>query len=348
MQGMQADPSRSHEQGAAGEEAIVDKLIPVLEALIEKSFLTGTTYRDTHAKGHAAVRATFTVEGSLPAELAVGLFAKPRTYPAWVRISQLSPVPQNDAKRDIRAMSIKLMDVEGDRLWQSEPGARTLDLIMMGSQTFLAPNLQTFYDLEVALLEGGFNTLRFFLTHPRILRTIALGQQKTANVLQIPYWSQTAYAFGNRVVQYHMRPHQQATSTVPKKPAPNFLRERLKEDLARQPASFDFMVQLQTDPVRMPVEDPMVAWSPRLSPYRKVATLTLPVQTFDSPEQMQFCENLSFNPWRTLPEHRPLGGINRARLRVYPAIARFRHERNNVTFREPVPGDPNFAPKTER
>ena len=332
-----------HERPEAGEKELIDKLIPLLEALIEKPYLTGTTYRDTHAKGHAAVRATLTVEPNLPPELRVGLFAKPQTYPAWVRLSNLSPTPQNDAKRDIRAFSIKLMAVEGEKLWQSEPGGKTLDLIMMGSQTFLAPSLQVFCDMEVALLKGGASVPWFFLTHPGVSRTILTSRQKTASLLQIPYWSQTAYAFGDRVVQYHMSPRQKAASTLPKNPTPNYLRERLKADLGRRPASFDFMVQLQTDPVRMPVENPMVAWDPSLSPYRKVATITLPVQTFDSPAQMDFCENLSFNPWRTLPEHRPLGSINRARLRVYPAIARFRHTQNNVTvWREPTPEDPRF------
>ncbi len=340
---MQPPQPNPHERPEAGEEEIIDKLIPILEALIEKPYLTGTTYRDTHAKGHAAVRATFTVEADLPPELRVGLFARPHTYPAWVRLSNLSPVPQKDAKKDIRAFSIKLMEVEGERLWQGEPGARTLDLIMMGSQTFLAPNLQVFYDMEVALLKGGLSVPWFFLTHPRVILTILRAQQKTANLLQIPYWSQTAYAFGDRVVQYHLQPHQSATSQVPAKPSPNFLRERLKEDLRGQPASFDFMVQFQTDPAKMPVEDPMVAWDPSLSPYRKVATVRLPAQTFDTPAQMEFCENLSFNAWRTLPEHRPLGAINRARLRVYPAISRFRQARNNVTvWREPTPEDPTF------
>jgi hypothetical protein len=343
---MKTPPPSPHERLEAGEEELIDKLIPLLEALIEKPYLSGTTYRDTHAKGHAAVRATFTVAADLPAELRVGLFAMPHTYPAWVRLSNLNPTPQADRKKDIRALSIKLMDVGGRRLWQGEPDERTLDLIMMGSQTFLAPNLRVFYQLESAILRGGLSQLRFFLTHPRILRTIASGQQKTANLLQIPYWSQTAYAFGDRVVQYHMEPHQKATSTIPDKPAPNFLRERLKEDLARGPASFDFMVQFQTDPVKMPVEDPMVAWDPKLSPYRKVATLTLLAQTFDAPPQMEFCENLSFNPWRTLPEHRPLGGINRARLRVYPAISSFRHRKNNAPpWREPTPENPSFAPE---
>ena len=43
---------------------------------------------------------------------------------------------------------------------------------------------------------------------------------------------------------------------------------------------------------------------------------------------MQHCENLSFNPWHSLPAHRPLGGINRARKVVYPALSKLRHERN--------------------
>ena len=336
---MQTPQLSPHERPEAGEEELIDKLIPLIEALIEKSYLTGTTYRDTHAKGHAAVRATFTVLGDLPPELAVGLFARPATYPAWIRFSNLDPAPRKDARGDLRALSIKLMEVDGAMLWQSEPGARTLDLILMSLPTFLTPNLQVFYDLEAALLAGGLRVPWFFLRHPRVLGAILQGRQKTANLLQIPYWSQTAYALGDRAVQYHLRPQQGATSQRPARPSPNFLRERLSEDLARQPAGFDFMVQLQSDPVRMPVENPMVAWDPALSPYRKVATLRLPVQRIDAPGRMQFCENLSFTPWRTLPEHRPLGAINRARLRVYPAISRFRHERNNAVSREPRPED---------
>ncbi|MEK1942330.1 MAG: hypothetical protein AAAB16_18325, partial [Pseudomonas sp.] len=36
----------------------------------------------------------------------------------------------------------------------------------------------------------------------------------------------------------------------------------------------------------------------------------------------------SFNPWHALPEHRPLGGINRLRKAVYEAVSAYRHERN--------------------
>lgn len=335
--------SALQEESSPSELELISKLIPVLKALIEKAYLSGTTFRDTHAKGHAAVQATFTVAANLPPELAVGLFATPRSYPAWVRFSNLNPTPQEDKKKDLRALAIKLMDVPGEMIWQSELGARTLDFIIMSGPAFLAPNLQAFYDMEVALLKGGWHVLWFFLTHPRMAITILTSLQKTANLLEVPYYSQTAYAFGNQVVQYHMTPRRQATSRLPDDPTPNYLRERLKADLLAGPASFDFQVQLQTDPEKMPVDDPMVVWDPALSPYQTVATLTIPAQTFDSPAQVEFCEHLSFSPWRTLPPHRPLGDINRARLRVYPSIAAFRHEKNNVGVRrEPRPGDPNF------
>lgn len=82
-------------------------------------------------------------------------------------------------------------------------------------------------------------------------------------------------------------------------------------------------------------EYPQFAWDESLSPYRKVATIRSPAQRCDSPEHTAFCENISFNAWRTLPEHRPLGNINRARKEVYPVISRYRHQRNLAPLREP-------------
>ena len=43
--------------------------------------------------------------------------------------------------------------------------------------------------------------------------------------------------------------------------------------LSRQDVELDFMVQVQTDPHRMPIEDAGVRWPERLSPFVPVATL---------------------------------------------------------------------------
>lgn len=317
------------------EAALIEELVGVLKQLIEKSYLTGTTYRDTHAKGHALVHAKFTVHDNLPDELRVGLFSAPKTYEAWVRLSNLSPTPQDDIKADIRALSIKLFHVDGERLWQDEPAAKTLDFILMGSPTFLAPNLPQFLSLEKALLKGGLAVPLFFLTHPSIALTIFTASRKCPNLLQKPYYSQTAYAFGDRPVHYYLRNLTPASADLPAHPTPNFLRDRLKADLSKGDARFEFCVQFQTDPGKMPIENPMVEWKESDSPHRTLATLHILRQTFDSPAQMALCENISFNPWRTRPEHAPLGSINRARLAVYPAISAFRHSRNAVPLSEP-------------
>ena len=39
------------------------------------------------------------------------------------------------------------------------------------------------------------------------------------------------------------------------------------------------------------------------------------------------CEQISFNPWHTLAEHRPLGSLNRARREIYDAMAQLRASR---------------------
>ncbi|MDQ9758332.1 hypothetical protein RFZ45_05205, partial [Acinetobacter baumannii] len=61
----------------------------------------------------------------------------------------------------------------------------------------------------------------------------------------------------------------------------------------------------------------------------------IPKQSFDTPEQNQFCENLSFTPWHALPEHKPLGAINRMRKIIYENISRVRHDINSAPRQEP-------------
>ena len=98
----------------------------------------------------------------------------------------------------------------------------------------------------------------------------------------------------------------------------------------------DFMVQLRTKPDRMPIENTLIPWKEKDSPFRKVATVTVPPQIIDTPKHRELDENLAFNPFHCLPEHEPLGGVNRARLDVMKALSDFRLERNKVSKREPT------------
>jgi hypothetical protein len=107
------------------------------------------------------------------------------------------------------------------------------------------------------------------------------------------------------------------------------------------PWTFDFMVQVQTDPFLMPIEDATVKWPEELSAYVPVARLRLPAQRFDSAEQLAFADVLRYNPWHSLPEHKPLGNSNRARKQMYWELARLRQAMNQVEHLEPT-GDEQF------
>ena len=118
--------------------------------------------------------------------------------------------------------------------------------------------------------------------------------------------------------------------------SPDFLRENMQKHLAQSEACFDFLVQLRKGSSEMLIEDPTLEWSEKDSPFIPVARITIPAQAFISPEQIEFCESLSFTPWHAIPEHRPLGGINRIRKTVYDTISRVRHELNGDKRHEPA------------
>lgn len=59
-----------------------------------------------------------------------------------------------------------------------------------------------------------------------------------------------------------------------------------------------------------------------------VVTLVIPPQHVDtSGEVAARCEPMSFSPWDSLAEHRPMGGINQLRRSVYMASVQTRGAR---------------------
>jgi hypothetical protein len=327
----------------ANESAAVNELIELTIRTMKTKYLTGVQPRDTHVKGLAVVKGTFSIAPDLPADLRVGLFATPKSYECLCRFSNTDPNPKPDLKNDMRAVSIKLFNVAGEMCWHDDPDARTLDFLLMTAKTFMTSDIRSFIKMQEVLLhaflepvKGNLSVIAFFAEHPAIARRVAQGEITCANLLEMPYFSETAYRFGEKAVQYKLVPHKPATSDLPGPGAAfNYLNQRLRDDLATGDAVFDFMVQFQVDPMTMPIEDTGVAWSEELSPPRKVATLRLQQQSVDEPALNTTGEHLSFNPWRTLREHQPLGWANRARLKVYEAVSQFRHEKNAVPVREP-------------
>ena len=146
-------------------------------------------------------------------------------------------------------------------------------------------------------------------------------------------------------MMYSFRPKTKVDTKVPGLPfgkvSFNYLRENMIKTLNKKGVEFDLLIQVRTDPFLMPIENASVRWPEKLSPFIPAATVHIPQQKFDSEAQFAFAKRLKMNPWHCLPEHRPLGNQNRARLRMYYELSKFRQDMNETTHLEPT-GDEVF------
>lgn len=318
-----------------GEDAHTRNLAALLTQKIAADYAGGLKRRDAHPKMHGVVRAEFIVEADLPPSLAIGIFEQAKVFPAWIRFSNAFQKISPDINRDIRGMAIKLMDVPGEKLLDDEKDAQTQDFLLISSNVFLTRDVAEFDDLTQAVVGSAWAKIWFFGTHWHFVSRLIGAMKKFANPLQIRYWSSTPYLLGSAAVKYSALPRVAQADVIPDQPADDFLRQAMIRQLSQSDALFDFSVQFQRDPASMPIEDPTLEWDETASPFIKVATIRIPTQQFDSDAQRAFGENMSFTPWHCLPQHRPLGGINRARKLVYQIISQFRHQQNRVPRQEP-------------
>ena len=336
-----ASPADGLETLPPDEQLHIDSLADALREKLKRDYVGGQTLRDAHPKLHGCVRATFQVADNLDDGLKVGIFRDAKTFQAYVRFSNADGAVGPDAKKDIRGAAIKLLGVPGAKLLDGAEDSSTHDFLLISHPNFFVRDVAEFDAFVTAMAAGQASVLWYLLRHPRAALKLFESLKAHASPLAIQYFSATPYLWGGKAVKYSLRPTHPETAAIPSQPSlprsrsRDYLREALKNRLAQGAFSFDFMVQQQRDPRAMPVEDPSVAWSEQDAPFRKVATLVIEPQDFDTLERRTFAEDLSFNPWRCLPEHRPLGGINRARRQVYRALSSFRHDRNSAPNPEP-------------
>ena len=297
----------------------------ILEAMRKRADETGGPLRrfnQTRAAG--CLDATFTVPRDLPAELRAGLFAKPATYRARVRFANATSM--SDSEPDMRGLSIKVIGAPGSNL---TPGVSDQDFLMNNAPVMMAEDARGFLEFLQAVEDQGVTAGAYFLKHPKAAAILARARKHHTCHLDLTYWSATPYLFGaGRAVKYSASPvGTRRSPKPPRKPSSGYLTEALIARLAGEDATFEFRVQIQTDARRMPIEDAMKEWSQKASPYRSVATLNIPRQAFSDAKQSEACEKMRFDPWNAMTDHRPLGGMNRARRALYHAMAEARQKR---------------------
>lgn len=319
-----------HEYPTADEQVYVQRMIDDLKRHSDELYPKGKKMlRHAHPKMHGCVKAEFTVLGTIEDSLKVGLFKEARSYDAYIRFSNGQSDIRPDAKKDVRGMAIKLLDVPGKKLLADASAANIQDFVLIDNEVFMSKDTKEFHKVIHSVASGKLSLIMFLLNplhFPTLLRLMKF-QKKCRHVLDTPYWSATPYLFGDgRAVKYHISPANAAplTGSIVETDK-GYLKANMIETLSKQDVFFDFFIQLQTDADEMPVEDPTVRWS---SPFIKVATIKVPKQVFDTEDRVKMATDLSFSPWHSREEHRPLGGFNRARRAIYNAMSEFRRARN--------------------
>jgi hypothetical protein len=321
------------------EAAHIKEISDLFTGMSERKYPPGVRpmRRDAHTKAHGCLKAELTVPAQASERTRVGLFKAPSTHQAWIRFSNAFSSVESDGKLDVRGMAIKVMGVEGEKLLEPEKLEKTQDFLLINTNVFFSPNTSEYVKFTREYVKNE-STLGYVLWPSKWRQAGILyrsARVTMTNPLTTRFWSSVPYKLGASAVKYSAKPCAGIAATGKAGSTPDYLREAMVAFLRNREGCFDFMVQFQTDAVKMPVEDPSVEWDEAVSPFVTVATLKIPQQTFDSEAQMAYCEALSFTPWHSLPEHRPIGGVNRIRKVVYERASTLRHTANNVPRREP-------------
>lgn len=324
------------------EASLTTQIADETEKGIRAQYQAGAARRDVHAKSTGCMKAEFRVDPSIPPHLAKGVFIPGKVYQALIRFSNGSgdPRQQSDAHDDGRGLSIKLLDVPGEKLLETDRDAHTQDFVMINHPVFFTNDPHTY----LTLIQKASGNLLTKLTIPLNLGLKGtllfkeLNSGKISNPLQIRYFSASAFQFGvgpeRQAVKFSIKPASDAVDPMPDNPGPDFLRDMMKETLRKDPVTLIFQIQPRTES-HQSVEDCMHEWKEEEAPFYNVATIHIPNQDFDTPELNKLGETIAFNAWHALPEHRPLGCVNRMRKVVYERISRVRNEMNAVTRKEP-------------
>lgn len=291
-----------------------------------------------------------------------------KQYKSIIRFSNLTTLVGPDIDMSGRhcsqGMAIKLFKVDGKMLSDDKNG-NNHDFLMINQPNFTFANIEDYLrlhrnieklndrqdgyflplklkDLTVNDAEKNLimkyvkaekietNDIQHTLWTYKIVQSIQI--TPVANPLGIPYFSAAPYLFGpDRVMKFSARPRVAIPpAQVPQPSVDNYLRNSIIETLhGKEPIVFDFLVQIRKEVGEVDIENATTIWDEKTYPFTKVATITIPSpQEVDNAQTIAHCEQLAFTPWHALPEHQPIGSINRLRKTIYEALAEYRRGNN--------------------
>jgi len=284
--------------------------------------------RGQHPKHHGCPKAVFRVRSDVPTELRHGIFAQEGEYQAYVRFSNGRAA--DDRKADAHGMAIKVLGVTGQKLIDGREHETAQDFVLVDSETFFTGDAADYVRVNWATMGKGIQKLTGWLSillRPALLlRILQFVSKRPRSPFEARYFSTVPFALGPLVVKYVALPRNPIILGPTQ--GRDGLAESLRTRLGSCGISFAFALDIQTDPVAQPVENPTIAWSTAGANRVVVADIILPRQPLDP--SAPAAENLQFSPWHALSHHMPIGFINEARKPVYREMAKARHTRNGI------------------
>jgi hypothetical protein len=226
------------EKAEPNEQATQLELCKLLRGIITTTAESyGHGVRSVHAKSHALLLGTLTVEADLPPALAQGLFRIPASYPVVMRISTIPGDILDDHVSVPRGLAIKVMNVSGDHLPGSD-GTGTQDFVMINGSPSNAASASNFLGnlrlvaittdkaewAKIALsyvIRGVTRGLQLIGRKSALLST--LGGHPLTNPAGETYFSQTPFRYGDYVAKFSLAP--ESPNLIARKDAPvGFLR----------------------------------------------------------------------------------------------------------------------------
>ena len=247
-----------------GEEERFERYAKELRAIQHRRAHGGPASRALHAKANLGVEAELTVLPDLPEHAAMGLFATPATYRAYVRFSNGSGKRQPDEVPDVRGMAIKVVGVDGKKIIPGMEDAKTQDFLAIRTPSTPFSNADEFVKLVLAAENPVLLPIRVLLdnglSRGLTLLKALMGALKVAMtpLAATSYYSALPIKYGPYAVHYALFPHASPYELPP--PSPEYLGDELAARLRREPVVYDLRVQFFKDERATPIEDGSVEW----------------------------------------------------------------------------------------
>lgn len=321
---MTAASTQWKEVEPSDEAARVAELVKELVAVQRAISAQQGRGRALHRKQLLGLKASVEVFPNLPPHAAHGVFAQPRTLDALVRLSNGALRTQSDRTPDIRGFGLKVLGVEGPSALGSGTTSAQ-DFLLINQVAFSTRTGIEFLEFVVAAGRGNGALLGY------LWRTHGLGVfralKSIAGTVNRPFAGFANDEF-NTVNPLKCGPYAMKLRLVPPSgqhvnpEARHSWAKDITERLRSGPLAYSLEAQFFVDETVTPIEESRTEWLAQNAAWSPLARVTLHQQDPASDEgkaTQARVEELGFDPWCALEDHRPLGSVMRARKQAYHA-----------------------------